>query len=130
MDDEYVYPDSPQKKSSPKMSNELNMYITTGPQDQHPRQSQAAVMKRTVQRSPDGAYELAGGGNVIYNFSQRNISIESIVEQRTHKNCFAASQKQIGVTILIIIVIGISMGLGIIFGVFATSKANEDETGI
>ena len=117
-----MYPD--------KVSNEFNIYITTGPQDQHPRLSQAAVMKRTVQRSQDGAYELAGGGNVTYNLSQRNVSIESIVEHRTHKNCFAARQKQIGVTILIIIVIGIAMGLGIKLGVFATSKANDDKTGI
>ena len=130
MDDEYVYPDIPQKKLNPKVNNEFNMYITTGPPDRHPRPSQAAVMKRTVERSQDGAYELAGGGNVIYNLSQRRVSIESIEEQRIHKNCFEAAQKKIGVTILIVIVIGISVGVGIKVGVLVMSEAKKNETGI
>ena len=125
-----MYPDIPHNTSRSNVKNERNMYIATRPSEPRPRPTQAAVVKRTVKRPKDNAYELAGGGNVIYNLSQRNVSMESIVEQRTCKNCFEAHQKKIGCTILIIIVVGITVGVGVKFGLLDTSNANEDPTNL
>ena len=128
MESDYVYPDIPLKTRKSNINNEINMYVTTGRPG--PRPSQASVMNRTVQRSKDGAYELAGGGNVIYNLDQRRVSIESMGKQRTGKSCFKAHQKTIGCTILIIMVLGISVGVGVKFRDLGTSKTNENDTGI
>ena len=128
MEDEDVYPDILHMKPKSNINNELKMYITTGPPDPPSRPSQSAVMRRAVERPQDGVYELAGGGNVTYNLTQRNVSIKNNEEGNAHKNCFQAHQKKIGLTILIIIVLGISAGVGVKFGLFATSQT-KDETG-
>ncbi len=109
MGDEYVYPDVPNKKPDPR-----------------PIPSQAEVMKRTVERSQDGAYELAGGGNVIYNISQKNLNIDSTVVESAKKNFFETHQKTIASAALIMIILGISAVVGVKFGLFATSTTSKD----
>ena len=115
--------------SPPNINNELDMYVTTGPPGPQTRPSRASVEERTVERSQDGAYELAGGGRVLYDLSQRNVRIESINEQKTEESCCVAHKKKLGVTILVIIIMGVGTGVEVKFGILETFKTTANDTG-
>lgn len=107
---------------APNTNNDLNMYVTTGRPDTRARPSKASVQKRTVERPQEGAYDLAGGGRVIYDLSERNAKIETIKEEKTEESCFRAHQKKVGIITLIIVVVGVATGVGVKFGILETSN--------
>ena len=138
MEDEYLNIDRLRQAATPNIHNEhsLNMYVTTGGPNLPDRptttppiapvaSSWASVERRMVQRAQPGVYELAGGGRVLYDLSERRKSFH--LEPNT--SWIQTNMKNIGLVLISIVVTAAAVG-SVVGVAIAIVRSSEIETGM
>ena len=103
------------------------MHTTEGPRMQI-TPSRDSVERIPPQRPQEGEYELGGGGKVVYDFPNRNVSCDRIEEERTQNGSFKVNLKELALLLVITIVISAAAGAGVAFGVLKKTNTKEPET--